>query len=169
MIKKIIASVVLFLLISVAIVQAMEKNKVNDNLPGLKIGVKAPDLQLSDLDGNTVKLSALKGKKVMLNFWATWCPPCKEEMPAMQKFYKQTNSDEVILSVNIDPENDVKGFAQKTGITFPIVLDQGGKVQKSYQVISIPTTYFIDSKGIIREKFIGAMTKEEMESKMGNL
>ncbi|RFU70407.1 TlpA family protein disulfide reductase [Peribacillus saganii] len=168
MFKKIIASVVLMLLISVAIVQAMEKKKV-DNLPGLKIGAKAPDIQLSDLDGNTVKLSDLKGKKVMLNFWATWCPPCKEEMPAMQDFYNEMDDNEAILSVNIDPENDVKDFAGKMGITFPIVLDHGGKVYDSYQVISIPTTYFIDSDGIIREKFIGAMTKDEMESKMDNL
>jgi peroxiredoxin len=168
MFKKIAAAVVLILLVTVAMVQAMEQKK-EDRLPGLKVGVKAPDFELQTLDGETVKLSDFKGKKVMLNFWATWCPPCKAEMPEMQEYYTNMDDDEIILAVNIDPDNDVKGFAESMGVTFPIVLDQEDKVSKTYQILTIPTTYFIDEKGIIQEKFLGAMSYKDMEEKMAEL
>lgn len=171
MVKKIIAAVVLIALLTVAIVQAMDKNtqtqKSNDQTSttqtnGLKIGTKAPDFELKTLTGETIRLSSFKGKKVMLNFWATWCPPCKAEMPEMEKFYKQGNKDLVILAVNIDPQNDVKGFAKKDDITFPILLDTDNQVNSMYQILSIPTTYFIDRNGIIQNKFTGSMTQDIM-------
>ncbi|MDQ0200027.1 redoxin domain-containing protein [Neobacillus ginsengisoli] len=165
MVKKVIAAVVLISLLTVAIVQAMDKKAEPGNpasqettkTEGLQIGAKAPDFELKTLTGETVKLSTLKGKKVMLNFWATWCPPCKAEMPEMEKFSKQVGKDVVILAVNIDPQLDVKGFVNKNGITFPVLLDTEDKVNGMYQIISIPTTYFIDSNGIIQNKFTGAM------------
>ncbi|WP_290368979.1 redoxin domain-containing protein, partial [Peribacillus frigoritolerans] len=90
MLKKIIASVALLSLITVAIVQAMDNeskgNDEKDALGGLKIGAKAPNFSLKTLDGKQVELSDYEGKKVMLNFWATWCPPCKKEMPDMEKY-----------------------------------------------------------------------------------
>ncbi|WP_108669279.1 redoxin domain-containing protein [Peribacillus acanthi] len=168
MMKKIIASVALVLLVTVAMVQAMEQKK-EDNAPGLKIGKDAPDFELQTLDGQKVALSDLKGKKVMLNFWATWCPPCKAEMPEMEEFQQQLSKDEVILAVNIDPQNDVEGFIDSMGVTFPIALDEGGEVNKMYKILTIPTTYFIDSEGVIQEKFIGAMSLKDMKELMGNL
>ncbi|MDP4084609.1 MAG: TlpA disulfide reductase family protein [Bacillota bacterium] len=179
MIKKVIAAVLLISLLTVAIVQAMDK-KTEPNTPkntdtastqsnGLKIGAKAPDFELTTLTGETVKLSDLKGKKVMLNFWATWCPPCKAEMPEMEKFYKQKDPNLVLIAVNIDPENDVKGFAAKDGITFPILLDKDGSVNKTYQILAIPTTYFIDQKGIIQNKYTGGMTLDMMKKFTDNL
>lgn len=175
MFKKIFAAVLLITLIGVAIVQAMghkEEKASNDNLGGLKIGVKAPDFELKTLDGKQAKLSDYRGKKILLNFWATWCPPCKEEMPAMEKFHQKAGSDVVILAVNIDPENDVKAFAKEMGVTFPILLDsQQAKnpVNEKYQVLSIPTTYFIDKDGIIRDKFVGGMTLSHMETTMNKI
>jgi peroxiredoxin len=171
MIKKVIAAVVLVTLLTVAIVQAMEKttetpettSQTTAGKEGLAIGAKAPDFELKTLTGETVKLSNLKGKKVMLNFWATWCPPCKAEMPAMEQFSKQMDKDVVILAVNIDPQLDVKGFVEENKITFPIPLDVDDKVNGIYQVLSIPTTYFIDSKGLIQNKFIGEMKLEDMK------
>lgn len=165
MIKKVIAGVLLFALFTVAIVQAMEKKEEEkpDNLPGLKIGVKAPDFELEALSGETVKLSDLEGKKVILNFWATWCPPCKEEMPAMEEFYQKAGDDVEILAVNIDTKYDVKGFADKMGLTFPILLDKNNSVSSTYSVMTIPTTYFINEKGIITNKYLTAMTEEIME------
>lgn len=163
MIKKIIAGVLLFGLLTVAIVQAMEKDEKPDNLPGLKIGVKAPDFELEDLSGKKVKLSDYQGKKVILNFWATWCPPCKEEMPAMEKFYQNAGDDVVILAVNIDPQFDVKGFADKMGITFPILLDKDDKVNSAYSVMTIPTTYFINEEGLIANKYMTSMSEELMK------
>lgn len=165
MVKKVIAAVVLISLLTVAIVQAMEKkteqpdtaSTASANKEGLAIGAKAPDFELKTLTGETVKLSNLKGKKVMLNFWATWCPPCKAEMPEMEQFYKENGKDIVILAVNIDPQLDVQKFVDENKITFPILLDAEDKVNESYQILSIPTTYFIDSKGNIQNKYTGAM------------
>ncbi|RFU60546.1 peroxiredoxin family protein [Peribacillus glennii] len=175
MFKKIIAAALLIILLTVAIVQAMDHKdeKVsNDNLGGLRTGVKAPDFELKSLDGKQTKLSDYKGKKILLNFWATWCPPCKEEMPAMEEFNKKAGSDVVILAVNIDPENDVKAFADNMGVTFPILLDsQQSKnpVNELYQVMSIPTSYFIDRNGVIADKFIGGMTLKHMETTMNSI
>ncbi|MCO0599961.1 TlpA family protein disulfide reductase [Peribacillus butanolivorans] len=176
MLKKIIASVVLLSLFTIAIVQAMDnkpdKSAENDSLGGLKIGAAAPDFSLKTLDGKQVNLSDYKGKKVMLNFWATWCPPCKKEMPDMQKFSQQAGDDVVILAVNIDPENDVQAFVEDNGITFTIPLDsQSAKnpVNERYKILSIPTTYFIDSKGIIRNKVISAMQLKDMERNINSI
>lgn len=170
MVKKVIAAVVLIALLGVAIVQAMDKKAEPENasqeaasMGGLKVGAKAPDFDLKTLAGDKVKLSDLKGKKVMLNFWATWCPPCKAEMPAMEEFHKEAGDDVVILAVNIDPHLDVKAFIDENGITFPILLDEEDKVNETYQVLSIPTTYFIDTKGNIGNKYIGAMNLDAMK------
>jgi peroxiredoxin len=176
MVKKVIAAVVLIALLTVAIVQAMDKKAEPENISqeaanmeGLKIGAKAPDFELKTLTGETVKLSDLQGKKVMINFWATWCPPCKAEMPAMEQYSKEAGDDVVILAVNIDPHLDVKAFVDKNGITFPIPLDEEDKVNEMYQILSIPTTYFIDSKGLIGNKYIGAMNHETMKQFMSEL
>ena len=171
MIKKVIAAVVLVSLLTVAIVQAMDKKtdtpqtatETSAAKEGLSIGAAAPDFQLKTLAGDTVKLSDLRGKKVMLNFWATWCPPCKAEMPEMERFSKQIGDDTVILAVNIDPQLDVQGFVKENKITFPILLDAEDKVNEAYQVLSIPTTYFINSKGIIQNKYTGSMKIDIMK------
>ena len=169
MIKKVVASVLLLALMTVAIVQAMEQEEKPDNLPGLSIGVKAPDFELKTLAGESVKLSDYKGKKIMLNFWATWCPPCKEEMPDMETFYQQTKDEVVILAVNIDPQYNVNQFVTKLGITFPILLDEKDEVNSMYQVLTIPTTYFIDEEGIIRHKYLTAMTEDIMKQYIDNM
>ncbi|TWE01666.1 peroxiredoxin [Neobacillus bataviensis] len=171
MIKKVIAAVVLVSLLTVAIVQAMDKKtdtpktatEASAAKEGLSIGSSAPDFELKTLTGDTVTLSQLKGKKVMLNFWATWCPPCKAEMPEMEQFSKQIGDDTVILAVNIDPQLDVQGFVNENKITFPILLDAEDKVNEAYQILSIPTTYFINSKGIIQNKYTGSMKLDIMK------
>lgn len=176
MIKKVIAIVFLCGLMTVAIVQAMEKNTKQEQeiesiqtskLPGLEVGLKAPDFELKNLAGETVKLSDFQGKKIMLNFWATWCPPCKKEMPDMQKFYELAKDDIVILAVNIDPKSDVSGFAKQMDVHFPILLDEKDKVSKMYKILTIPTTFFIDEEGIIRHKHLSAMTVEMMKEYSG--
>lgn len=173
MVKKVIAAVLLISLLTVAIVQAMDKKQeqtagsknVNktSQIGTLKIGAKAPNFELTTLTGEKMKLSDYKGKKIMLNFWATWCPPCKAEMPEMEKFYQQKPNDLVLLAVNIDPQNDVKGFAAKDRITFPILLDKDSSVNKMYQIMAIPTTFFIDENGIIQNKYVGEMTQDIMK------
>ncbi|MFE8696027.1 redoxin domain-containing protein [Cytobacillus sp. FJAT-53684] len=134
---------------------------------GLQEGNKSPDFQLKTLNGTEVRLSDLKGKKVILNFWATWCPPCKAEIPHMQDFYESSDKTKVeILAVNLttsenNPGN-IKGFVKERNVTFPVLLDQDGDVGDLYRAITIPTSYLIDSNGIVRKKIIGPMDKEMM-------
>ncbi|PFF02878.1 thiol:disulfide interchange protein [Bacillus thuringiensis] len=142
---------------------------------GIEIGKSAPDFELTKLDGTNVKLSDLKGKKVILNFWATWCGPCQQEMPDMEDFYKEHKENVEILAINYTPsekgggEEKVSNFVKEKGITFPILLDKNIDVTTAYKVITIPTSYFIDTKGVIQDKFIGPMTQKEMEKRVAKL
>ncbi|AOM12259.1 MULTISPECIES: redoxin domain-containing protein [Bacillus cereus group] len=142
---------------------------------GIEIGKSAPDFELTKLDGTNVKLSDLKGKKVILNFWATWCGPCQQEMPDMEAFYKEHKENVEILAINYTPsekgggEEKVSNFVKEKGITFPILLDKNIDVTTAYKVITIPTSYFIDTKGVIQDKFIGPMTQKEMEKRVAKL
>lgn len=140
----------------------------NDLISGVKEGNLAPEFQLQTLEGREVKLSDYKGKKVILNFWATWCPPCKAEMPHMQEFYLNQQNDNVeILAVNLTTAekntNDIGKFVKDYGLTFPILLDTKGDIGETYQAFTIPTSYIIDSQGIVRKKIVGPMDKEMME------
>lgn len=169
MIKKAIAAGILAGLVLFALFQAVNKDPVPASVPaskisqGTEVGSLAPEFTLKNLEGKEVKLGDYKGKKVMLNFWATWCPPCKAEMPAMQQLYTQKTAQLEILAVNLDPQNDVAAFINSNSLTFPVVLDQSGETQQSYSIISIPTTFIIDENGIIQKKHIGSMTFEQME------
>lgn len=160
----------LFALTMVVVVQAMEKeNTATDQPSGVDVGFKAVDFDLQTINGKTVKLSDYKGQKIMLNFWATWCPPCKAEMPDMQTLHKEKGEEIKIVSVNIDPDNDVAGFADEYGLTFPILLDKKEEVMKQYNIISIPTTFFIDENGIIKQKIIGAIPLDKMKEYISDL
>lgn len=128
--------------------------------------VMAPNFTLEDLKGNKVSLEDFKGKKIILNFWATWCPPCRGEMPDIEKYYqKSKDSDVVILAVNIGEEKDkVDSFIKKNNYNFKILLDLSTEVASIYSVNAIPTTYFINEKGEIINMKKGAMTIEDMSS-----
>jgi Peroxiredoxin len=126
---------------------------------------KAQDFTLVDLEGNKVSLSDFKGKKVFLNFWATWCPPCKAEMPEIEKVYQETkDSDVVILGVEIgEPLDTVKTFIVKNNYNFKVLLDQDQSVATTYGISAIPTSYFIDEEGNIISKRVGEMNYEDMK------
>lgn len=130
-----------------------------------KEGEKAPDFALTNLSGQTVKLSDFKGRTVILNFWASWCPPCKAEMPDMQRFYEK-NPDVAVLAVNLinteTNENAPLDFVKKNGLTFQILFDMDGSVGTLYRTVTIPTTYFINAEGTITRKFIGPMDEKTM-------
>lgn len=127
---------------------------------GLEKGNLAPDFELETIDGETVKLSDYRGEKVLLNFWATWCPPCRAEMPDMQK-YHEDHEEGVILAVNlVETErsfDDIEQFLDEYGITFKILMDENTEVSSVYDAHALPTSYLIDSSGKIHNKAIGAI------------
>ncbi len=136
----------------------------NPDTVGLQKGNIAPDFELTTLDGEQVSLSDYRGQRVVLNFWASWCPPCKAEVPDLQKFHE--NKDVEILAVNLTKtetrRSDVTDFVDEYGMTFPVLMDETSDVAKNYQIQPIPTSYFINSKGRIQYKRIGAMNYETM-------
>jgi peroxiredoxin len=141
----------------------------NNTAPGAAVvGRPAPDFTLADLDGNQVSLSDFRGETVFINFWATWCPPCREEMPAIEALYQQyKDKDVVVLGVDIlETEGEVRQFVEEGDYSWTFVLDTTGEVTASYQVAAIPTSFFIDKEGIIRTIQIGAMTKGAMEARL---
>lgn len=125
-------------------------------------GKPAPDFELYTLDGQKVRLSDYKGRRVIVNFWATWCPPCREEMPDMQKFYERYKDAGIeILAVNLlesGSKEETGAFIKEFDIQFPVLLDEKGQVSSVYKATAIPTSYLIDSNGIVQHKIIGAMS-----------
>jgi peroxiredoxin len=123
-----------------------------------EVGAIAPDFSLVTLDGNSVRLSDFHGKPVILNFWATWCAPCREEMPALEEIWQQYGQgDVVVLGVDQGESTAVveRFIREKVNTSFPILLDRDHTIGDSYFVRSLPTTFFIDAKGFIREIRIG--------------
>ncbi|CAM2146259.1 redoxin domain-containing protein [Bacillus halotolerans] len=135
---------------------------------GIEEGQQAPDFTLKTLSGKRTSLSDVKGKKVLLNFWATWCKPCRQEMPAMEELQKE-HSDVAVIAVNFTSaeksEKQVQNFADTYHLTFPILIDKKG-INADYNVFSYPTTYILDEKGVIQDIHIGTMTKKEMKEKL---
>lgn len=138
-------------------------NPVGINQNSIK--TKAIDFKLKDLNGKELSLSDLKGKKVFLNFWATWCPPCKAEMPEIEKLYQETkNSDLVIVAVEIgEPLSTVKPFIDQNNYNFKVLLDSDQSVAAKYGISAIPTSFFIDKEGNIVSKNTGAMNIDQMK------
>jgi peroxiredoxin len=140
--------------------------------PAPLAGHPAPDFELKTLEGGTLRLSDFKGRPVIVNFWATWCPPCRAEFPDFQKVSVEQGNTVVIIGVNHtsgDSPQLVPGFVEEFGITFPIVLDESGDTVKTYRVVGLPTTVFIDSNGIIKEVFTGPINKAYLEGKLADL
>ncbi|RUS45697.1 redoxin domain-containing protein [Cohnella sp. AR92] len=179
--KTSIGVLVLFALLAYGIYQSRLDDDPSDRVEtarqaesGIRKGQLAPDFQLSDRAGNPVRLSDFRGRTVFVNFWATWCPPCKAEMPHMQRVYEEyKEQDVVILSVNLTTTEKkaaaVDHFVSEYGLTFPVVLDADGTVKQLYQVTAYPTTYVLDKQGIIRNKFTGAINDETMKQVIRNM
>ena len=120
--------------------------------PQPAVGHPAPDFTLTRFDtGEETRLSDLRGKPVILNFWATWCRPCRAEMPALQATYERYGEDLLVIGVDQGEASGVVGpFLEEFGITFPILLDGDMSVGREYRILGLPTTFFIDSQGIVR-------------------
>lgn len=124
---------------------------------------QAPPFKLPSIDGQEKTLEEFKGKPILLHFWATWCPPCREEMPVFQKLYNELNtSGLVIIGINVGESPEiVKNFVRETGVTFPILLDERGEIANMYKVRGLPTTFWIDPAGKIADVTLGGPLPEE--------
>ena len=122
-------------------------------------GFLAPDFNLTTLSGDNFILSELRGSPVIINFWASWCPPCTAEMPAFQQAFAEYEELGLIIAAvnasNQDSISEAAAFASENNLTFPIPMDKTGSVSRSYNLHSLPTTVFIDSQGIIQKIIIG--------------
>ncbi len=127
------------------------------------LGFRAPDFELSDLNGQRVRLSALRGKPILLNFWASWCPPCRKEMPDLQEFFSAYGDRISVVGVNWnDHVETVREFLTQYGITYINLLDADGRVFVLYELTGLPTSFFIDEAGIIRGQWLGTMSAADM-------
>ena len=123
-------------------------------------GAVAPDFSLKDLSGHDLRLSDLKGKVVLLNFWATWCPPCREEVPSLVSLNAQMtgkNFQMVTASIDEGGKEAIQEFFKTTGVTLPVLLDTERTVSKLYGTTGVPETFVIDKKGVIVKKVVGGM------------
>jgi peroxiredoxin len=126
----------------------------------VELGSEAPDFTLTDLSGESVSLSEFRGKVVLLNFWATWCPPCKAEMPSMEKLFQTLKEDGfVLLTINIEPNGrqTVPEFLAQNPHSFPVLFDVQGSVHKRYGVFKFPESFVIRKDGVIDDKVVGAI------------
>lgn len=135
-------------------------------------GHPAPDFELTNMDGETVRLSDFEGKPVVLNFWATWCGPCRAEFPEFQEAAVENADRLVIVGINntsTDNPNAIPDFLDQFGITFPILLDNDREAVDAYNILGLPTTIFIDDKGVVNEVFTGPLNKAYIEAKISEL
>ncbi|MDB8620185.1 TlpA disulfide reductase family protein [Streptococcus parasanguinis] len=177
-----------FSVLSLALLSACSMNQSSessmDNQPTMNtttnknalVGKDASDFELKDMKGNTVKLSDYKGKKVYLKFWATWCGPCRQSMPELEKLVKDTDRDFEILTIMAPgmqgektEEEFVKWFAQQDYQSVPVLYNPDGSAFMNYQVRSIPTEVFIDSQGKIGHVQLGAISNEDAKKIIKNL
>jgi peroxiredoxin len=137
------------------------------------IGAIAPNFSLTTVDGEPVSLHDLRGKSVMVNYWVTWCIPCIEEMPVLEKLHREfQDQDFVMLSVNGIAQDDLSTVMNTLGefeVTFPVVLDEGDAVYNEFQVRFMPTSFFIDPQGVIRHIQFGSTTEDGFRSTIEEL
>jgi len=135
-------------------------------IPAPQKGFLAPEISLYTPQGEKYTLSELKSKAVLVNIWATWCPPCRAEMPAIEKIYEEyKDKGLVVLGVNATSQDnplDIAPFVTQYGITFPILLDETGSVAQKYDLRSLPSSYFINRDGTINEVVIGGPMSEAL-------
>ena len=131
-------------------------------------GALAPDFSLFNLEGEQITLSKLRGRPVMINLWATWCAPCRIEMPHIQdRFERYAGEGFLVLAVDFDePAGIVADFRDELGLTFDILLDPGAEVQELYRNRNYPSTFFIDENGVIQVQHIGLMTEGQLDENL---
>jgi len=135
---------------------------------GIKEGNLAPDFLLEGLDGSEVRLSDLRGEPVVVNFWATWCRPCRKELPQFVEAYERFRDDGlVVVGVNMQEGKSIaRQYADDYGMNFPIAIDVDGEVGDQYRLLGLPVTFFIDSEGVIRSVFTGPFEERQRDTEV---
>ena len=150
--------------------QSQSVPEENTSAPSETVSIeKAADFYAFDLNGNKVTLAEKIGKPVVVNFWATWCPPCKAELPHFEKLYKELGGEVEFMMVDMtdgkrETVNDVKDFVEENGYTFPVYCDSDQNAAMTYSVYSIPVTLFIDKDGNLSDMRIGVLDEETLKS-----
>lgn len=151
--------------------------RISAETQGLQLGQRAPDfvgrngdqeIRLTDLDGREIRLGDYAGKPVWVVFWATWCPPCQQETPDIRAVY-EANRDAGLVVVAVDvqePADAVRGYAQRYGLTYTIGIDGSAAIMRTHGVFGLPTHYFIDRQGVIRDRYFGGLKREQMEQRV---
>jgi peroxiredoxin len=160
-------------LLLIALVWVLTGRNAQPGLPPVaEMRRPAPEFVLPGLQGETVRLSDYRGKVVLVNFWGTWCEPCKEETPALAGVYRKLH-DQGLVIIGVDLRNqeragsngdaDVRAFTERYGVIYPIALDVAGETARAFQIYPLPTSFFVDQRGMIRYVRVGQITAEEVE------
>lgn len=158
--KKIILVVFITIAVAVVILLQGKDSFFTSYQPRIKVGLPAPNFTFPGLDGKKISLTDFKGKVVFLNIWATWCPPCREEMPSMEKLYQELKGNDFeILAVSVDASGAtaVAPFMKEYKLSFPALLDPGGTIKNLYGTTGVPESFIIGKEGIIEKVVIGPM------------
>ena len=164
--------IILIMVLALMLVSGLVMVGCSSPAQGPQIGKLAPDFKLSNLEGQSVSLGDFRGKPVLLNFWASWCGPCRYEMPFIQEIYEEwSDKGLIILTVNLQENpSQVKEFVESFGFSFPVLLATNREVPLAYNIRGIPATFFIDKDGIIQDIKIGAFAgKTEIESRLSKI
>jgi cytochrome c biogenesis protein CcmG/thiol:disulfide interchange protein DsbE len=146
------------------------QNLSKDERP--EIGFQAPDFSLERLDSDDMYSLESTDKPIVINFWASWCGPCREEAPELVRLHEQYKDDVEVYAINLTNTDSLVGverFVEEYGFEFPVLLDRKGEIGGKYQVLSIPTTFFVDANGTIVHKIVGFASKTDLEFNFGRL
>jgi len=166
--RRLMMRSIILLVLGAAVAYSLYSNLTKDNKQKVVVGDIAPDFSLVDMQGNKHRLSEYRGQGVFLNFWGTWCPPCKKEMPYINNQYHQYKDNGVqVLSVDIqEPELAVNQFADRLKLDFPIMIDKDKEVMSVYGVDPLPATFLIDKDGKVVQYYTGELTEYKIKEFM---
>lgn len=169
--KRLVHIVGILLLLVLAVAACSAPGAAGGGQRGISEGQRAPDFSLETLEGNKVSLSDYQGQVVLLNFWATWCAPCRAEIPAIEAvLHARQGEPFVVLGVNYQESRErVRPFAEELGMTYPILLDETGRVMQTYRAPGLPMSILLDVQGVIQHRHAGLLTESQLEGYLAEL